>query len=75
MQLNLTWSTGCAKTWRQGPGNEVRLDCILMADRWGALSQNKSVAGIGFCGRRRADGRVEMCVDTLRWFCYSNSFV
>ena len=23
---------GCAKNWRQGPGNEVRLVCILMAD-------------------------------------------
>jgi len=23
---------GCAKNWRQGPGNEVRAVCILMAD-------------------------------------------
>src|SRR5580704_781916 len=37
---------------RQGPGNEVRLVCILMADRWGALSQIKSLVGIGVCERR-----------------------
>jgi hypothetical protein len=60
---------------RQGPGNEVRLVCILMADRWGALSQIKSLVGIGVCERRRAKGPLEMCVDTLRRFCYSTSFI
>jgi hypothetical protein len=48
MRLSLTASSGSAKDWRDGPGNEVRLVCILMADQWGALSQNKSLAGIGF---------------------------
>jgi|BogFormECP03_OM2_1039629.scaffolds.fasta_scaffold02526_2 hypothetical protein len=37
---------GTGEKQRQGPGNEVRLACILMADRWGALSEIKSVVGI-----------------------------
>lgn len=63
------------KKRRRGPGNEVRLVCILMADRWGGVLQIKSLVGLAVRGRQRARGRLEMCVDTLRGFCYSTSFI
>ena len=74
-QRRTALGTGRRKKRREGPGNGVRLVCILMADRWGGLSQIKSLVGVGDCGRRLAEGWLEMCVDTLRRFCYSTSFV